>query len=276
MLDYPSKSNHENPAVRKRFEDAHNIYKTDRNQAIDLLKQNLDEGCLSSMVLLGAILSDGNEVEREQSVELFRLASDHDDPSGSRNLAYCYAIGLNIEKDKEKGITLYVKSALLGNARSACNAGVMFDYGNGMEKNEDEAFYWYSRSAEGGCTRGMTNLGEFYLLGKGTPKNVPLAIEWFTRSGSPRAVYRLSEIYLTEEEFKDENKGLGLLKESAEMGYSRGMVKYAKLIEKEHPEDAVSFYNKAATKGNSDAITALEERGLPVPESRRKRAKKSQ
>lgn len=151
----------------------------------------------------------------------------------------------------------------------------MFDFGNGTEKDENEAFYWYSRSADGGCTRGMTNLGEFYLLGKGTPKNVPLAIKWFTKSGSPRATYRLSEIYLSENGFIDENKGLGLLKQSAEMGYSRGMVKYARLIEKEHPGEAVMLFNKAAVKGNPDAIAALEEMGRPIPESRR-RSKKSQ
>ncbi len=276
MLDYPSKSNHTDIEVRKRFEKAYDLYETDRDKAIDLLQKNLDEGCLSSMVLLGAILSDGNEFEREQSIELFRLASDNDDPSGCRDLAYCYAIGLNIVKDKEKAVELYVKSALMGNARSACNAGVMFEFGNGVEKDEYEAFQWYSKSAEGGCTRGMTNLGEFYLLGKGTTKNIPLAIEWFTRSGSARATYRLSEIYLSEEGFKDEVKGLALLKKSAEMGYSRGMVTYAKLIENKDPERAISFLNKAATKGNSDAIAALEEKGLPIPPSRRKRLKKAQ
>lgn len=275
MLDYPSKSNHADIEVRKRFEKAYDLYETDRDTAIDLLQKNLDEGCLSSMVLLGAILSDGNEFEREQSIELFRLASDNDDPSGCRNLAYCYAIGLNIEKDKEKAVELYVKSALMGNARSACNAGVMFEFGNGVEKDENEAFQWYSKSAEGGCTRGMTNLGDFYLLGKGTVKNVPLSIEWFTRSGSPRATYRLSQIYLTEKGFIDEAKGLALLKKSAEMGYSRGMVVYAKQIEKEDPEDAISFFTKAAAKGNSDAVTALENRGLPIPPSRRKRPKKA-
>ncbi len=275
MLDYPSKSNHEDPIVRKRFEDAHKVYKTDRTKAIDLLTENLEEGCLNSMVLLGAILSNGDEIEREQSIELFKLASDHDDPSGSRNLAYCYAIGLNTAKDKEKAITLYVKSALLGNARSACNAGVMFDFGNGTKKDEDEAFYWFSRSADGGCTRGMTNLGEFYLHGKGTAKNIPLAIKWFTESGSPRATYRLAEIYSSEEGFIDEKKALGLLKQSAELGYSRSMVKYAKLIEEEQPDEAISLLNKAATKGNSDAVAALEEKGLPVPESRRK-TKRSQ
>lgn len=275
MLDYPSKSNHEDQAVRDRFEKAHTIYKTDRQTAIELLTENLDEGCMSSTVLLGAILSDGNELEREQSIELFRLASDYDDPSGCRNLAYCYAIGLNIEKNKEKAVTLYIKSALLGNARSACNAGVMFDFGNGVEKNDDEAFYWYTVSAEGGCTRGMTNLGEFYLYGKGTSKNVALATEWFIRSGSPRALYRLSEIHSSEEGFIDKNKSLEYLKRSAELGYSKGMVRYGKLISEDRPEEAISFFNRAAAKGNSDAVEALEERGLPVPESRR-RSKKSQ
>ena len=240
-----------------------------------LLEENIIAGCTDSMVLLGTVLSNGTEEEKKRSLSLFKEAAELGNSSGMRNLAYCYAIGLNVEKDKRKGAELYTKAAEMGNARAACNIGVMYDYGNGVEQNSEEAFLWYLRSAQGGCVRGMTNLGEYYLWGKGTEKNVRKAEEWFIRSASPRAFYRLSEIYLNEPGFIDNKKGRECLAHSAEMGYSRAMFAYGSLIESEDKDRAVDFYNKAAMKGNQDAVSRLESLGLHVPEpTLRKRKKK--
>ena len=272
MLDYPSKSFHPDSEVRKRLTEAYGHFeKGELDEAKNLLRINIDEGCVESMVLMGAILADGSEMDRKSSIELFRIASDEDSPTGSRNLAYCYAIGLNIEKDKKKAAELYIKSALLGNMKSACNIGVMLDYGNGIHKNYDEAFEWYTKSAEGGYPRGMTNLGEYYLWGRGTPKNVDKAIYWFEKSGSPRAIYRLAEIYLDEEGYIDKAKGIEYLKQSAECGHSRSMIRYANMIEDSEPQKARELLEKAAAKGNRDAIAEVQKRGWPVPESTRKR-----
>lgn len=277
MLDYPSKSNHSEPEVRRRFEEARTLFDSgDREKAAELLEENLAEGCLDSMVLLGCILADGSEIDRERSIELFRMAANNDDPSGCRNLAYCYAIGLNVEKDKSKGAELYIKSALLGNARSACNIGVMSAYGSGVRQDYQEAYYWFVKSADGGYPRGMTNLGECYLWGRGTEKNVPEAIKWFERSETPRAFYRLYEIYRSEPGFEDPEKAEDCLKRSAEMGYSRGMVEYGRRIVKTFPQKAVEYFNRAAAKGNRDAASALEKLGLPVPESKRRSKRTAQ
>jgi hypothetical protein len=272
MLDYPSKSTHPDTEVQKRLSSAYELFeKGEIEEAKKLLLTNLEEGCIESSVLLGAILADGSETDRKRSIELFRIASDEDSPTGSRNLAYCYAIGLNIEKDKKKAAELYIKSALLGNVKSACNIGVMLDYGNGVKKDYKEAFEWYTKSAEGGYTRGMTNLGEYYLWGRGTPKDVDKAIYWLERSGSPRAIFRLSEIYLDEEGYIDKAKGLEYLKQSAEKGHSRSMIRYANIIEESDPQTARGLLEKAAAKGNREAIAELEKRGLPVPENTRKK-----
>ena len=244
-------------------------------KAKPLLEENILAGCTDSMVLLGTVLSNGTEDERARSIALFREAAELGNSSGMRNLAYCYAIGLNVEKNKKKGAELYTKAAEMGNARAACNIGVMLDYGNGVEQNFEEAFLWYLRSAQGGCTRGMTNLGEYYLWGKGTEKNIHKAEEWFIRSASPRAFYRLSEIYLDAPGFIDVKKGRECLIHSAELGYSRAMFKYGTILETENKDKAVDFYNQAAMKGNQDAATRLEALGLPVPEPTfRKRKKK--
>lgn len=247
------------------------ISEGDTAHAIPLLEKNADAGCTSSMVLLGTLLADGTEEERSRSVSLFRQAGELGDNSGIRNLAYCYAIGLNVGKDKTEGARLYTKAAEMGNVRAACNIGVMFDYGNGVEQNFVKAFGWFRRSAEGGYSRGMTNLGEFYMEGKGTEKNIPLAIEWFERSGSPRATYRLYQIYRDEADCRNPEKARMYLKASAEKGYTKGMFEYGESVEKFDRDIAIHYYNEAAAKGNQSAIDALLRLGLPIPESRRRK-----
>ena len=272
MLDQPSKSVHADKTVRDRMDQAVELIGIgEKDKAKALLDLNVREGCSDSMVLLGTILADGDDTERARSISLFQQAAELGNSSGMRNLAYCYAIGLNTEKDKAKGAQLYIKAAEMGNARAACNIGVMLDYGNGIDQDFYEAFKWYLKSAEGGYSRGMTNLGEYYLWGKGTGKNVREAEEWFMKSGSPRATYRLAEIYLDEPGFTDPDKGIKCLRKAAMMGYSRAMFRYGSVIEYEDRDTAVDLYNRAAMKGNADAKNRLTEMGLPIPAVHRRK-----
>lgn len=275
MLDKPSKSSHPSREIKEAFDLAANILETNLEKAKELLEENIKAGCTDSMVMLGTILCDGTEGEKARSIELFRRAADMGDSSGLRNLGYCYAIGLNIEKDKTEGARLYTLAANAGNARAACNIGVMYDYGNGVPQDFLKAFEWYRKSAAGGCTRGMTNLGEYYLVGKATPKDVGSAIQWFERSGSPRACFRLGMIYLTEKGYADPGKAQACLKKSAESGYTKGMFEYAKLIEDTDRETSIAYYEEAASKGNKDAEARLIELGLPVPEPIPRKKKRS-
>ena len=269
MLDYTSKSMHDNPSIRESFDVAYGMFreKKDPDAAKAILRKNAEAGCTASMVLLGYMLSDGTDEERKESLALFRRAAYMNDSSGLRNLAYCYATGRNCEKDSTLGIQFYIKSAELGNAKAACNAGVMYDYGNGVDKDPYSAFMWYLRSAEGGCQRGMTNLGEDYLWGCGTEKDVDKAEEWLLKSGSPRALYRLAEIYHGEKDHINEKKGMDCLIKSADGGYSRALYRYGMILEKDDFSKAVELFSKAARKGNKDAASKLALLNIPVPES---------
>ncbi|MCQ2079845.1 MAG: sel1 repeat family protein, partial [archaeon] len=234
MLDQPSKSTHPDGETRFRYLTALELLRSDRTpDAVNILERNISDGCVESMVLLGTILADGDEEQRRRSIHLFKMATERGSDSGMRNLGYCYAIGLNVEKDKARGAQLYIESAKRGNARSACNIGVMYDYGNGVEQNREEAFRWYTLSAERGYSRGMTNLGEYYLWGRGTAKDVQSAIKWFKASDSPRANYRLYEIYTGEEGFQDSVFGRWHLERSADMGYSKAINAFAKVLDSE-------------------------------------------
>lgn len=274
MMDRPSSSVSSDKEVCARFSKAYELLKEDGHdpQAIELLQKNVLKNCTSSIVLLGDVYSQGDETERKESIKLFRKAAALGDSSGMRNLGYCYAVGINVERNKEEGARWYTESAEAGNARAMCNIGVMYDFGNGVPQDRDKAFGWYLRSAQGGCTRGMTNLGEFYLYGKGTERDLDEAERWFRESNSPRAIYHLAEIYLDEK--NDTERGMTFLRLSAEAEYSKALYRYATIVEKDDPECAREMYLKAASKGNSDAKKKLEALGIPVPESRMAKKKK--
>ncbi len=266
MMDVPSSSNSDDGEVRERFSKAVSLMEAAPldPDAVALLRENVEKGCTSSMVRLGVAFADGDESQRKESLELFEKAAGLGDSSGMRNLAYCYAIGLNCEKDKAKGADLYEKAAGMGNATAMCNIGVMYDYGNGVEEDPKKAFQWYLRSAEGGYARGMTNLGELYMWGRGTEKDLDEAAKWLERSGSPRAEYRLAEIYL--DELGEREKGMEHLKNAADRGYSKALYRYGFMTEMADRMKAVDMYTQAARKSNADAIARLEELGEPVPE----------
>lgn len=276
MLDIPLQSGSGDPLIRGRFSKALELSSSSPGdpEIVALLEANISAGDPASMVLLGDIFADGSAEQRTRSIELFGEASRLGDASGTRNLAYCHAIGLNTAKDKPEAARLYIAAGEMGNARAMCNIGVMYDYGNGVIQDRTAAFAWYVRSAQAGNRRGMTNLGEFYMLGKGTDRNLKLAAVWLEKSGSPRALYRLAEIFL-DTEAKDKKKGTAYLEASAKAGYTKAQARYARMIEETDRETAVRLYTEAASKGNADAAVRLSELGLPVPDLKMRRKKKA-
>lgn len=266
MLDVPPYSFSMDQSVSRKYDKARSLIETDRERAISILKENCIKDCSSSMVLLGILMSDGTPDEREYSFHLFETSVAYNNSYGVLNLAYCYALGLNCTKNKTKALELYIQAAEMGNAKAACNVGVLYEYGNGVSKDLKEAFRWYLKSAENGYDRGMTNLGEMYLEGKGTERNIKEAEKWLTKSGSSRALYRLAEMYLDDEDHMDRIKGMSCLERSARSGYSKAMYRYGRIIEDEYHDEAVELYNQAAKKNNRDAVARLQELGLPVPE----------
>jgi len=273
-MDRPRETSSKNPVVRDNFYRAIALLDANANdhKAISLLRRNSFFEDPDSMVLLGTLYMNGNPDERDESIALFRKAADMGNSSAMRNMGYCYAVGMNVRKDKTAAVLCYRQAMDAGNAAAACNLGVMYDYGNGTEQNFEKAFQCYLFAAEHGNTRGMTNLGEYYVEGKGTEVDYDEAEKWFTASGSPRAKHRLALLYLDCPQKRNRMKGLEILKESADEGYGKAMVRYG---DEKSGEVAADYYTRAAAKGNPDAIARLKERGLPVPEPIPKRRKKS-
>lgn len=265
MMDRPSGSHSDNDEVKGLFQSALGCLESDPDSAKKKLREASSLGCTASMVLLGDMLIDGTDEEKKEALELFEKAYRAGDNMGSRNLGYCYAIGLGTEADKAKAAEWYRISGEAGNAKAMCNLGVLYMYGHGVEKDPAKAAEWYRRSSEAGYSRGRTNYACLLRDGNGAPKDPEKAVYWFEQSGSPRAKRLLAQMYLSGTDVpKDIPKAKELL-ESASSRDRKAMFILGDLIYDEDRTKAVELFRRSAEKGFDDAIKRLEELGFEVP-----------
>ena len=118
----------------------------------------------------------------ENSAELIRWVYEKLAEQGNANAQYnlgnCYANGVGIEKDNEKAVYWFLKSAEQGNVfaqnkleDSRYNLGYYYAKGVGVEKDYKKAVYWFQKSAEQGNADAQYNLGSCYANGIGVEKN---------------------------------------------------------------------------------------------------------
>ena len=262
----------DDPAISRILSEARTAEDAGRtDDAIAMYRRAGDAGCTDATVHLAMMLMDLSDEGRKEAVALLRRACEAGNASAARNLGYCYAVGLGVERNKELAAELYIKASEAGNTKAMCNIGVLYSYGHGVELDPAKAAEWYRRSAEGGCSRGMTNYACCLRDGKGVERDPELAAEWFTRSGSPRAKRLLALMKLDGDGIARDVHGARALLEDASATDSKAMVVLGNLIFSEDRDRAVSLFDRAAAKGNADAVAKLQELGLPVPESKRKK-----
>ncbi len=244
-----------------------------RDDAVASLRRASDMGCTEATVHLGMLLIDGSADERAEAVSLFASADARGNSSGTRNLAYCYAVGIGVDKDKEKGARLYIRAAEAGNAKAMCNIGVMYEHGNGVPQDYAMAAEWFRRSAEGGYSRGMTNYACLLRDGNGVEKDLKAAEDWLWKSGSPRAKRLLGLMMLDGTLPRNEACARSLLEDAAATD-SKAMVAFGDMIVDEDRKRAVGLYTAAAAKWNRDAKERLEKMGEPLPEEKPRKSRK--
>ena len=265
MMDRPSESHSDNDKAKELFQSALGCIESNPDSAKEVLREASSLGCTASMILLGDILIDGTDEEKKEALELFEKAYEAGDSMGSRNLGYCYAIGLGTQTDKAKAAEWYRISGEMGNAKAMCNLGVLYMYGHGVEKDPAKAAEWYRRSSEAGYSRGRTNYACLLRDGEGVAKDSEKAVYWFEQSGSPRAKRLLAQMYLSGTDIpKDVSKARELL-ESASSRDRMAMFILGDLIYNEDRDRAIELFRRSAEKGFDDAIKRLEELGLEVP-----------
>ena len=266
MLSRPYVSFSDDAEARELFYRASDLIDGNKDEAKDILSAASDKGCTSSMVLLGNMLIDGTGDEKKDALELYRRAYEMGNSMGSRNLGYCYALGMGVEQDKSKAAEWYTISAEAGNPKAQCNIGVLYEYGHGVEQDFGKAAEWFRVSAENGYHRGRTNYACCLRDGKGVEKDPEKAAYWFEQSGSARAKRLLAIMYMEGDGIgKDLTRARELL-EDASSKDRKAMFILGEMVFDEDRERAVSLYRRSAEKGYKDAIDRLAELGLEMPQ----------
>lgn len=139
-------------------------------------------------------------------------------------LGLCYVEGKGTEKKEEEAFTWFMKSSEQGFSEAQFNLGVCYKKGIGVETDEKEAFVWCKKSAELGNAVAQFHLGVCYDNGEGTKKDKMEAFKWFKKSaeqGNAMAQHNLG-IYYQDGECteKNEKEAFKWFKKSAEQGYA--------------------------------------------------------
>ena len=130
--------------------------------------------CIALFILLSAC---SGKVAKEESPEsLFELGLNYLKGNDS----------LDIDMDKEKGITLIRRSAEQGVAIAQCNLGVCYDNGEGVSQDYAQAVYWWRKAAEQGDAAAQSNLGNCYYNGEGVSQDYVQAVSWWCKAADQR------------------------------------------------------------------------------------------
>lgn len=197
-------------------------------------------------------------------IKLTQQAEDGD-INAMINLGLAYAQGIDVKRNYQKSTPLFRKAAELGNPRGMNNYGYALQQGHGVEPDPVGAVYWFSKAADQKDEIAICNLGCAYRDGLGVDQNVQKAISIFelgVENNNPDAMASLGVLYLRDEVGIDIERARDLFQRGACLGNAWCMYNIGTLYDNgqgyERDEiEAVNWYRRAASKGNSQAKERL-------------------
>ena len=197
--------------------------------SIDSLEALANTQNVNAMFVLGVYYY---QMQRyDQARHWLEQASTQGHAGAMNQLAWIYRKGLGVSKDLEYAATWHRHSAEANYPRAMTNLAYLYDVGGGVEKDLEASAMWYKKAAELNSASGLYAVAVYALNGTG---------------GMPQ----------------DEQEGLRLLMESAELGHKRSMYVIGQRYENGDGLDmdmemAVHWYSESAALGERDAITAM-------------------
>ena len=201
--------------------------KKNYKKSFDLYTEGLENGDIRCAYGIALFYFEGyyTEENKNKANDIFntyipkiKVLAEQNDMISCCIIGYCYYNGFYLEKDEEKSISFFRKSADFGYALAQNNLGNCYYYGKGTNKDLQEAFKWYKKSAEQGNANAQNNLGFRYYNGEGTNKDLQEAFKWFMKSaeqGNALAKYNLGfRYYYGEGTNKDIKKANEMFRQS--------------------------------------------------------------
>lgn len=150
-------------------------------------------------------------------------------------LARAYFLGLRgLNRDKDKAIELFTKSAELGNAEAKCQLGDMYRHGEGVKKDLRKSYILLMDAYKNDCDEALVPLAEAYEMGLGVEKSPTKAAyiyEIAANRNVPAGQKRYAD-YLYEGKYVEKNIDLAhqYYKEAAEQDNHMAKIKLKQLF----------------------------------------------
>jgi len=191
----------------------------------DLVAVRTVQQSIETLIELGAVDEKLCDEWKEKKKEIDLLKAQK-----LNRKALAYYIGIGVDKDTSKAISLFEQAAEKGCAASMFWLGKIYTSG-GNELHIDflqKAASWYEKGATAGDEDCMLKVGKCYYNGKGVGRNLAVARKWFVKASKdedsvPESMFWLGKMMMRGEGgSRNIAQGLTLINDSASKGYSGG------------------------------------------------------
>ena len=159
----------------------------------------------------------------EKAVYWYTKSAEQGDAFAQNNLGERYYNGEGVSLDYEKAVYWFTKSAEQGNASAQFNLGRCYYNGEGVSQDYAKAVYWFTKAVEQGNADAQYYLGICYEYGRGVTKDIEMAVQWYTKAaeqGDDHAQNSLGYCYeIGKGVSQDYAKAVYWYTKSAEQGY---------------------------------------------------------
>ncbi|MCX8501912.1 MAG: tetratricopeptide repeat protein [Alphaproteobacteria bacterium] len=179
-------------------------------------------------------------------------------------LGQAYENGEFLDKDHNKALEWYQKSAAQGNDQAQLALAINYETDESNPESLQKAIHYYQLAADQNNSVAQVNLGWLYNIGKGVPKDLDRAFALTAKAAensNSRAQKNLALFYFARKDFANT---VFWLKKSAEQGNARGqrnlgwMYEYGKGVKRDYAI-ALYWYNRAVDQKLAAAYTNMGE-----------------
>ncbi len=204
-------------------------------EAVELYREAAEKGDAEALYMLGICYNYKTGVEETDEEKCavtasgyFFKAAELGHAQAQCFAALCCLHGIGVEKDTDKAVERFKKSAEQNCTQAMNNLGLLCENGIGVadsEKRYEESFAWFKKSADLKDPTGQLYVGKAYYAGQGVKRDYGEAVNWYTlaaEQGSADALFRLGECYDDGEGVAQSAiKAFGLYKKAAQLNHPK-------------------------------------------------------
>jgi TPR repeat protein len=167
--------------------------KQDKVKAREWCEKAANQKLPQAITMLGGFYESGwggLEASAVKAIELFRLASDLNEPGGLSALAGMNLDGRGLPKDREAGIALLRKAAIAGDELAQCEFGLLL-LRDKAPQLEAEGLHWLREAVSRGLPTAHRQIGYHYRAGShGLPVDHALSRKHLAEASRLEAEYQ--------------------------------------------------------------------------------------